>query len=301
MRRKLFHILFVIAALSLSTFAQDAELRRRVDDAMNDVRAKRYEKASELRGLGEKVFPYLDSYVSDPSERVRHEVVGLLRRQTSPAALEILARLLEDPETYLADNAAEVVHDEYTCEQVAASGRAKEGLKGYLKRRPKSARAVLLLSCFRDDPAVAKLIAARRKEGGTHEDGGIHHGVPFNLAVELALARLGDAAAVAKVKVYVAEGDVDNLFYIFDNFKFVRDRELRLAFVELLKDKRPAYQPLAHAEFFVRVCDLALTALTSTSPLPVTADYEKQRGYSDEELEAAYARLKAKFEKEQRQ
>ena len=299
MRRKFLCLLMAgLLALSGGAFAQENDLGRQVAEAFADAREKHFEKAAALAQYGKQLFPYLEKYIDDPSEYVRDFVVALVRKQTSPEALEILARLLRDREDYVGEKALAAVHTEYGCEQVAASKYAKDGLKVYLERRPKSARAVLLLSCFRDDPAVAKLIAAKRKEAGTHADGGIHHGVPFNLAVELALAQLGDAAAVAKVKDYVAEGAVENLFYIFDNFKFVRNRELRLAFVELLKDKRPAYQPFPHEEFAVRVCDLALTALTSTTPLPITADYQKQRVYTDQELEAAYARLKAEFEKE---
>ena len=298
MRQRWFLIFLAVAALPLSLLAQDADLRGRVADAMNDVKAKRYEKAAELRGLGEKVFPYLDEYVNDPSEEVRREVVALLRRQTSPAALKILARALEYRELEIADRAAEIVHDEYTCAQLAASGRAKAGLKAYLGRRPRSARAVLLLSCFGDDPEVVKLLASKRKELGTHEDGGVHHDVPFNLSVEMALAATGDLAAVSRVRDYIGGADSDNLFFIFDNVKFVRGKELHLALVELLKDKRPTYEPISHSDFSLRVCDLALTALTSTDPLPITANYEKQRSYTDEELEAAYTRLKAQFEKE---
>src|SRR5438270_12848984 len=141
--RRWFLVFLAVVALQHPIFAQDVDLRKRVAEAMEDARAKHYEKAAELRKLGEKVFPYLNEYVADPSGEVRREVVSLLRRQTSPAALELLARALEDSEMDIADRALEITHDEYTCAQVAASARAGAGLKTYLKHRPRSARAVL--------------------------------------------------------------------------------------------------------------------------------------------------------------
>lgn len=287
-----------LLALSGKSVAQENDLGRKVDEAFAGVRERHFEKAAALTQYGKQIFPYLEKYINDPSEEVRDFVVALTRKQTSPEALALLSRMLEDKEMYIADKAAVIVHDEYDCAQVAAAPRAKTGIKFYLTRRPRSARAVLLLSCFRGDAEAVELLKSRRKEQGTHEDGGIHHDVPFRVAVEMALAASGDAAAVAKVKDYVSKGDTQNLFFIFDNAKFVKSTELHLAFLELLKDKRPAYHPFPHEEFAVRVCDLALTALTSTNPLPITADYQKLKVYTNEELEAAYTQLKEKFEKE---
>lgn len=287
-----------LLALHGSAVGQGGDLGQKVEEAFAAAREKRFEKAAALAQFGKQLFPFLEKYIDDPSEYVRDFVVALVRKQTSPEALDILARSLQDREGYIAEKAMDVVHNEYGCEQVAASKRVGDGLKVYLDRRPNSARAVLLLSCFRDDPAVSRLIAEKRKYLGTHGDGGIHHGVPFNLGVEMALANLGDAQAVAKVKLYIAKAEVDNLFYIFDNIKFVTSRELRLYLVESLNDKRPAYEPVAHIDYVLRVCDLAMTALTSTTPTLITRDSDKQRQYSDEDLKAAYARLKAQLEKE---
>jgi hypothetical protein len=295
---KLLYALMVILLTLVSVSAgQTVDLGKKVDEAFAEVREKRFEKAAALQVFGKALFPYLEKYIGDSSEYVRGFVIALTRKQTSPDALDILARFLEDREGYIAADALEPIHNEYTCAQVKASRYVKKGLKGYLARTPNSAKAVLLLSCFGEDAEVVKLIAAKRELKGTHGDGGIHHGVPFNLSVEMALAAAENATAVAKVKAYIKEGDVKNLFFVLDNIKFVTNKELRLALVELLNDKRPVYEPVSHTNFYLRVCDLALTALSSTDPTLITMNYDKQRAYSDKELTSAYRDLKARFEK----
>lgn len=70
--------------------------------------------------------------------------------------------------------------------------------------------------------------------------------------------------------------------------------------MELVKDKRPVYEPVSHSDFALRVCDLALTALTSNDASLITTNYEKQRGYTDKELMTGYMTLKADLEKASR-
>jgi hypothetical protein len=284
--------------LSGSVAGQTPDLGEKVKEAFAEAREKRFEKAAALAAFGKKLFPYLEKYIDDPSEYVRDFVVSLTRNQTSPEALDILARILKDKERYVGEDAMDAVHNEYSCDQIRTSRYPKEGLKEYLTRRPNSARAVLLLSCFSGDPSIVKLIAAKRKDLGTHGDGGIHHGVPFNLSVEMALAQLGDAQAIMNVRTYIAEADVRRLFFILDNVKFVQNCELRPALVELLNDKRPVYEPVSHTDSVLRVSDLALTALTSTTPTLITRDQYKKRQYTDEELKSAYRDLKARLEKD---
>src|SRR2546423_6202845 len=86
--RRWFLVFLAVVALQHPLFAQDVDLRKRVAEAMEDARAKHYEKAAELRKLGEKVFPYLNEYVADPSGEVRREVVSLLRRQSLVGTLD---------------------------------------------------------------------------------------------------------------------------------------------------------------------------------------------------------------------
>ena len=291
----------VMLATSVTAVSQNSDLARKVEEAFAAVRQNHYEKAAALRDQGKSLFPYLEKYIQDPDERVRDFVVALVRKQTSPEALEILGRSLEDRSASVAEKAIEAIHAEYSCEQVKGSRSAKTGLKSYLAGKPNSAKAVLLLSCYTDDPDVLKLIVDSQKIQGTQGDGGIHHGVPFDLSVEMALAALGNREGIVAVKAYIEKADVKNLFFILDNIKFLPNREVRLALAELLKDKRPVYQPVSNVDFSLRVCDLAMTALTSTDASLITANYEKQRAYTDKELLDGYTNLKTTLEKTSRQ
>lgn len=227
-RKSLAVTIFMLLLLFGSAAGQNDDLTRKVEEAFAAVRENHYEKAAALKDQGKKIFPYLEKYIQDPDERVRDFVVALARKQTSPEALEILARFLEDREAYIAEKAIDAIHSEYSCGQVKASRYAKAGLKGYLARKRNSAKAVLLLSCYCDDPQVSTLIAESKKVQGPNGDGGIHYGVPFDLGVEMALAAAGNKEAIAAVKEYIKSADVKHLFFILDNIKFLANRELRL-------------------------------------------------------------------------
>jgi hypothetical protein len=289
--------LFWFTAFSMNGAAQTNELQKKVDEAVADVRQKRFEKISELRKLEDSIYPYLAKYYRDPDETVRKEVVALVSGQKKQGALDVLGNFLTDSENYISSAALASIHAEYACLQIKSSKSIKPGLLEYLSKTTNSAKAVLLLSCFADNSEIRRLIEEKRKDKGIHGDGGIHYGVPFNLSVEMALAEMGDPAAVGKVKVYIKEADVKNLFFILDNIKFVNNKEIRQNLVELLNDKRPVYEPISHTNFYLRVCDLALTALTLTDSGIMTANFEKQRAYTDEELKSAYQKLKTVVEK----
>jgi hypothetical protein len=287
----------VMLVISVSTVGQNPDLERKVEEAFAQVRQNHYEKAAALRDQGKALFPYLEKYVQDRDERVRDFVVALVRKQTSREALELLGRSLEDQSASVAEKAIDAVHAEYSCEQVKGSGTAKKGLKSYLARKPNSAKAVLLLSCYTDDAEILKLIVDSKKIKGTNGDGGIHSGVAFDLSVEMALAALGNREGITTIKGYIAKAEVNDLFFIFDNLKFLTNREVQLELTELLKDKRPVYQPVSNLDFSLRVCDLAMTALTSRDASLITTNYEKQRAYTDKELLEAYSTLKPALEK----
>ena len=295
MRVKLYSVFFHIALtlmLSFNCLAQNSDLQKKVDEAFDDVRQKRFEKVSELVKSGEQILPYLSKYYRDPSEVVRREALALVRNIRNQEALEVLGNFLTDNEYYLSVNALESIHKNYLCSNIRQSKIVRNNLLKFISKTPYSAKAVLLLSCFNGDPEVRRVIEEKRTYKGTHDDGGIHYGVPFNLGAELALAEMGDSAAVGKVLEYIKQGDVKNLFFILDNIKFVNNKEIRQSLVELLNDKRPVYEPVSHMNFYLRVCDLALAALTSNDAALISVSFEKQRTYTDEELKTAYRKLK---------
>ena len=125
MFQNFFLAVLVVIALPASSLAQ-TDLARQVDDALNDVKKKRFEKVSELRDLGEKGFPFLGIYSNDPNEGVRREIVALLRLQSSSGALELLGRFLTDKERDITNRALDTIHGEYTCAQIKASQSTKK-------------------------------------------------------------------------------------------------------------------------------------------------------------------------------
>lgn len=288
-----FLLLLFVILLFIPSFAQTDDLEKKVDEAFLDSRSQRFEKLSALRSLGSKVFPYLEKYISDSNDDVRGSVLRLVRKQTSDQALNILLRLLTGPEDYVRYDSIIAIHNEYVCSDIRSAKNPKIALLGYFEKNQQQTKVVQLLSCFSDDPEIRRLFDGRRKDKGPNQDGGIHHGLSFNLSIEMALSEAGDATAVDKVRNYIREADVKNLLFILDNIKFVSNKDIRKDLVELLNDKRPVYNPVSIGNFYLRVCDLAMTALTSTDPTIITGNIEKSSGYPDAVIKAAYTKLKA--------
>jgi HEAT repeat protein len=107
-------------------------------------------------------------------------------------------------------------------------------------------------------------------------------------AMILALARLGDERGRDSVVLRLAVDDPAARYAALRACEYVEDRRLMRHVLPLLGDEREAVNiGASHAEYYVRVCDVAVRVLSSTFSVPVGFDIEPFRRYTASELNAA--------------
>jgi HEAT repeat protein len=143
------------------------------------------------------------------------------------------------------------------------------------------AGAVLLLGYTRPEDATACLkLAAQRREMVKLAVSA--QPVPMTLAAHVALARLGDAAAVSELRQAFEKPDVPTALFLLGVLQDIVDPEALRAAVKLLDDDRPGPGVVAHATRTIR--DIALEALVARLALIPSFALEPGRRYDSREL-----------------
>ena len=99
--------------------------------------------------------------------------------------------------------------------------------------------------------------------------------VSVETCVNVALFLSGDSEARKYVLHTLKDGKINDLLFILHTLKVFDDKEVLLAMIELVNDKRNAFPQYAGAEVdnaYYRVCDLAITFLIIR--LKVNVDFE---------------------------
>ena len=283
---------------------QVADLRQQVSAAIARVKQSGGLDYTLVSKLGEThaaaVLPHILPYLDDPDPHVRLAVENIASRLRTPSALEVMTRLVADPEAFVATQAVSDLYRRFSAADVRKSGpKLAHHLMRHLEREPRDARAILLLSLVDDGHEGVVRFLSRLRNRQVGEKTKLEHGsqpASAVLPVEIALARLGDGTAAERLRQLLRAGEVPDLLLVLDALRFVDDREVLAEVAELLHDPRQAvpYTPYPDPRY-LRVQDVALLALSCRFSLPADVAAREPARYSEERLATAYAWVRARL------
>ncbi len=222
----------------------------------------------------DKVLKLLKPYWDDPSAQVQFGLIQAAEEAPqSDEALPILMHLLSKPEA--GNDVAMSLYRTYSAAQLLERGGTV--LKSALLRSVVVERGAtygyLLLSCYKDDPAIVQFLQKRRLTFKILPEGGggieeLRRRVLYQkmMALDLALVELGDAPALERVSQSFASGEPGKVVALLHYLKFVNNKTVLAAAIAQLQNQAVAQE--FHSETgdhvtSVRVCDVALPLLRS--------------------------------------
>jgi HEAT repeat protein len=209
----------------------------------------------------------------DDSE-VRELALYVLNAIGGDAARLAMLQALRDPDEIARARAATLLHRHcIAADRPALESELRENGDEFVREH-----AALMLGEL-GDPAAA---GALREQEAAERDSDARWGIT------LALARLGDDQALAAVNAALRRERPSELAQALQDFRYVGSPHLVPQAVALLQDRRDAVNVGgSHAPRFVRVCDVAVNALSAVLDQPFPFTIEVARRYSEPELAQA--------------
>jgi len=305
----------VTIAMPVPTPAGD--IRQLVALAMQQSRQGNSSLANALGTRADEALPYLLPYIKDPSDQVKMDVSLIASASRTATAMHILAALIGNTNSSAAFDAVSRIYakasdGDYDGQKIVQWGgqKLKTNLMSLIKRYGDRIEAILLLSYFKNDPAVIHFLRENRRLYPQRRSNINALGLPdssrdvrVDLATDLALSELGDVKATGRLKKVIARAKIDDLLFLFGNINWINNRAILARMVELLKDKRRARNvaPTHAPPYYARVCDIALKVFQyKTRKRPPSGVYQSfdiytPQRFSDAELAVAYRRFKVHF------
>ena len=293
----------LIAALMLAlTFfsvagAQQKTIEQRLAEAVENAKKGDQKSVALLKKDPElpKALPFLRRYLSDPSDRVRSAVFALAQGVHTAEAVSILTDLMKEDQGRWGEAPVKAFYDEYDCKELADGGgpRLRDNLIRFAENEKSLSRpkAILLLSCFKDDKDVVRALESLDKGQRKMVTLELDNRVDLATTVELALTEVGNKVALERFLQRLAKGEVNDLVFAFRAIRFINNKEVLAVLVEKINDKRKAVYPWSD-DFYLRISDLAVNALVKKARQPLEVVVQNNYRYSDRELERAYELLK---------
>lgn len=269
-------------------------ISERVDQAFAAIRSGDPAPSNGLEDAGPAIIPAVVPYLRDENEDVRRHAVALLGLTNSADAAPHLAAALSDSSDDIARRAStalyeigsDAVSDPSVGEALAASVRGGNDTGG----------AILLLGYVAGEDSVAALNQLR--EGGAGQSTEVFVWspvVPVPFAADVALTRLGDEPAKARLLATIRDGDFDALSFLLQALRDIEDRDVLRALADAtLTDERPAQGDApSGADLGIRLADVAAAQLVKRFDLSVGLDTTADRPLTEAELVAVREALSA--------
>jgi hypothetical protein len=300
------------AGLLLMTAAPDAPLAQPLDDRSPDVAnqtiSERVDQAfaalrsgdpapsTGLEDAGPAIIPAVVPYLSDDNEDVRRHAVALLGLTRSADAAPHLAAALSDQSDDIARRASMALYEigsDAVRDPSVGAALAASVLGGN-----RTGGAILLLGYVAGEDSVAALSTLREREAGQSTEVFVWSPVvPVPFAADVALTRLGDEAARARVLATIRDGDFDALSFLLYALRDIEDRDVLRALADAtLTDERPAQGDApAGADLGIRLADVAAAQFVKRFGLSIGSGTTADRPLTEAELLAVREALSARL------
>lgn len=263
-----------------------------VDKAFAAARSGDLAPATALQDLGPAVIPAVVPHLKDGNEDVRRQAVTLLGLTDSADAAPHIASALDDSSADISRRAADAL---YHMGGVAVQDPSSvEAIRTFVARAGGAAGPILLLGYKPGDQSTSVLNEVRKTRRG--ESGKVDHAspvAPVSLIADVALTRLGDNDAKARVVVAIDEGDLEALTFLLHVLRDIDDKEILRGLADAsLADMRPAFGDVpSHADVETRLADVAAARLVGRFGLTAGTGDQATRRLTEAELQAVRAAL----------
>ena len=295
-------LLLALILIANSYSFAEVDWSKRLDDTIIATRLNKdhgLTYCDNISGHEECVLPYVAKYIDDKDDNVINVLLKIIRHVHSDQAFTLLARMVGKGIW----TTSYYIYKDYYEDKYLNNTLLKDNLIVGLKNTTYDACNILLLSHYKSDNQVLLLLKRHKKEYTLKVkplDSRLE--VPFTVCIDLALSELKDKDAKASVLHYIANGDIAELSFIINNLKIVSDKDILLAVVTLLKDKRIVRRGSPHIDpidgrqndfiiLYYRMCDLTLQALENKFDIDLGFPWKEKINYSDEELNVAMGKF----------
>lgn len=265
------------------------------------------------------VLRLLKPYLKDASEDVIYAISQAVScAPRAEEAMELIRIIV--PNRSIGHLSVNVLYDNFSCEELRTTGgeKLKHALFLAALRSRYTDRGYMLLTCFKDDPALLPFLLRRRKSYPEKPqpsrppydaDQETKTGKPKQndshfaeiILLDLALTEWGQADAEARISRLFSERQPEVMMVLIRHLKFVTNKNVQRQALELLRVSsilRERRSPSGKIEATSRMCDEAMIELHKVAGLAL----DKRRGYdffaprfTDEELARGYEKLKQAF------
>jgi HEAT repeat protein len=279
-----------------SSAVANQTISERVDQAFAAMRSGDLAPSGGLEDAGPAIIPAVVPYLRDGNEDVRRHAVTLLGLLESADAAPHLAAALSDPSddivrrasTALYEIGADALRDPSVAEALVASVLGGNDSGG----------AILLLGYVAGERGIAALNKLRERGAGqSTELFNWSPVVPVPFAADVALTRLGDQAAKARILATIGDGDFDKLSFLLYALRDIEDRNVLRSLADAsLADQRPAQGDApSGADLGIRLADVAAAQFVKRFGLSVGSGTTADRPLTEAELVAVRDALSAQF------
>jgi hypothetical protein len=269
-------------------------ISERVDRTFAALRSGDPAPSSGLEDAGPALIPAVAPYLSDDNEDVRRHAVALLGLTRSADAAPHLATALSDTSDDIARRAATALYE--IGPAAVRDPSVGKALAASVLGGNETGGAILLLGYVAGEDSVAALNTLRQRQAGQSTEVFVWSPVvPVAFAADVALARLDDAAARARVLATVRDGDFDKLSFLLHALRDIEDRDVLRALAQAtLGDERPAQGDApSGADLGIRLADVAAARFVERFDLSVGLDTTADRALTEAELIAVREALSA--------
>jgi hypothetical protein len=271
-------------------------ISERVDQTFAAMRSGDAAPSSGLEDAGPAIIPAVAPYLGDDNEDVRRHAVTLLGLTRSADAAPHLATALSDQSGDIARRASmalyelgpDALRDPSVGKALAASVLGGNHAGG----------AILLLGYVAGEDSVAALNQLRERGAGQSTEVFVWSPVvPVPFAADVALTRLGDEAAKARLLATIRDGDFDALSFLLYALRDIEDRDVHRALADAtLADERPAQGDApSGADLGIRLADVAAAQFVKRFDLSIGLDTTADRPLTEAELLAVREALSARL------
>jgi len=265
----------------------DQTITELVDKAFAAARSGDLAPTTALQDLGPAMIPAVAPHLKDSNEDVRRQAITLLGLTDSAEAVLHISSALADSSADISRRAADAL---YLMGGVAVRDpSAVDAIRAYIARGGGAAGPILLLGYISGDDSTSLLNEVRKKRGA--ESGKTDHAspvAPVSLIADVALTRLGDSDAKARVVVAIGEGDLDAVTFLLHVLRDIDDKDILRGLAETtLADMRPVFGDVpSHADVDTRLADIAAARFAGRFGLATGTGDKATRPLSEEELVA---------------
>jgi len=270
-------------------------MKATLDAAVAALRAGDTEPIEKLSAAGSAVVPYLGAYLHDPDDDVRWRAVSIAAGSGDASAIPLLLEALADADQSIVSRAALALYRRFSPTAVMSAPGAARILAACVDGGQRTAAAILLLGNDGPEAAPSLRRVVESGDGSLSELESWTPVVSSALVARVALARLGDPAALTELTSAIPRSGLDELRFLLEVIAELDDPAfLQLLASTTLSDTRPvqAAAPSGVSSGW-RLCDAAVSAFVKALSLPVRFALRSVQPYEAtqvEEVKGLFAR-----------